>query len=493
MLHYITGTAVTLLAYYVLFFYLGTCLADYFSLPPVVPWLMPLCIFLLQYMFFPRLLDSMTRDVEWRSPGAEYPELEALVKGTQKGPERVTFGISPSPFPVVYGYEHQRRNYRIVASSGLMSALSPRERECVISREISHAVTGDSVSLSCTGLIPVLLFLFSWNLLIIGIGMGSLRGVRSVSTFGLFLWWLSKILYLLLYFASRAREIGVRSRPGDDPDSRREYDSVVRKIRQRQTQCVSEGETNLKTILAINFLQNTDPWRSYHEALNSPRLGPCEKAAEDASNPWNSWYELLSSHPILPTEGGERKPKLPGSLVAEMVASLMPILAFITGLLICHFAWSSPGLIFLMWGAAFYFTEVLRYPRIRSTSEMGDRLHTSPLGGTPLRVKGTLLKEHAPIFFPYMLFLQNPEIRIPVELKSLMPAETLYDDIHPEGEVMVSGWLRRNPFTYIEVNEVRKEPKKRLYRSYAILLKWLIAFGAISLGLFLILLQQREG
>jgi len=499
MRHYIIGTAATLLLYYALFLYLGMILVEHCSLPLVIALLIPLFLFLLQYLLFPKIADGICSPIEWQKDDTPYPEIKEVLEGSKnKGLLKPpAWGISPSPFPAVFTYGHHRGNCRIILSSGLCEVLSPEERKCIIAHELNHITTGDFLSIMCTGLLPLLLFLFSWNILLVGIGLRQLKSTRTLALFGLILWGISKILYFMLYFASRAREYMTILQSAED---RVLYDTALAKIIKAQSECIVKNENGLKRALALNFLGNMDPWRSFRDTLDSPSPAAARNDGLFSDNPWNSYFELFFSHPLQRIQeipAGEKKKGSARTLLftKEMVLYALPLMSLIVLIFVPHFHLGSIGGAILLWGFTFSLVLAKQYPRIKpsSAADISSHSHISALSGTPMRLKGILTQKEIFSFFPHLLFLQCQDMELPAEIKALSPAENIYDDMHIDGEVEISGWLRRNPYNYIEVKEIRRSSRKKIFSSQYILCKFFIAYGSIFLGLFLMILQQREG
>ena len=495
MRHYITGTVVTLLLYYALFLYLGMLLAEYCSLPFFVAFIVPLFLFLLQYLLFPKVVDGICSPVDWQTSDTPYPEIpEVLEESREQGLVKPpAWGISPSPFPVVFTYGHHRRNCRIILSSGLCELLSPEERKALVAHELRHVYAGDFWAVMSTGLLPILMFLFSWNILLIGIGMRQLKSTRSLALFGLILWGVSRILYFMLYFACRARHYRSRQQDGEEGGL---LDAVLVKIRHAQSDCIIKNENGLKRALVLNFLGITDPWISFREALDSPQ--PAEDGDREMSpaNPWSSYYELFSSH--LPgtvrTFPSEEEEKSRRALLREMVLYALPFISLLALFCVPPVYPGSIGAALFLWGFTFSLVLVMQYPRIRPScgASLPAQMHASALRGQPVRLKGLLSRSDMCAFFPHLLFCQSEGRKIPAEVKALSPAESIFDDMRVEGEVEMTGWLRRNPHTYIEVKEIRKSSKMRIFCSQYILCKFILAWGSVFLGIFLMIMQQRE-
>lgn len=500
MLQYLISSLLTLGIWFMLYFLLGSMLCDFLKLPVSIALAFPPLLFLIQYLFFPPFIDRLLSPVEWKSQEPSYQEMaELLSELSQKQKIPVPrLGIRQSGFPELYTYGHHRGNCRIVMSTALLELLSTEERRSIAIHELQHVARNDFIILMGTGLIPILLFLLSRNVLIFGTGLKDFRNIRSLASAGLFFWWMTGLFYMFLYLVSRVRE--GRADRGAAMQSPEHYGPALEKIAAAQA-AKSSGDLRRDYALGLNFLSILDPWIAGNAALDSS-YGKAGQGG-GAHNPWLAWYKLFSSHPPIAERlermSGGKSPRRSAEkmLFLEMAAFFLPLMACGAGVIMILLGATFVGLPVVLFGLSLYITITLRYPRIKSGSG-GDRQgvsHLSPMAGVPVRTGGALSKHKKLELYPQFVLLIRSDGEIPVQLRSYVPAEALLDDRYYGHETEITGWIRSDPFSYIEVKEIRHgedRKRKKIFSSTSIVLQYLLAYGSIFCGLLLIALQLGE-
>lgn len=322
MISCLLGNLATISLFGTLYLYFGVLLSDLLRLPLVCALLFPAVLMLAQYMAFPRILDRVFRDDFIHA--ADSPHREALSNmlantklGTAPG-----LGIIDSAFPVICSYGWWRGKTSIVVSTGLIDILSVDELQCMVEREVRHLESGDFITLMLTGAAPFAVYSLSKLLMSLAMHFRFVRGVRTMSSLGIFLIYIRKLMSFFTYFASRARENRSDSEIFKDDRKKALYLSSLAKIRGAE---LNHGDIpwNIEQkTMAMGFLAPLDCWDSFIESLfrippGSPLASISMAPADDRA--WSSYFELFSSHPFWRTKVEPHMP--PDSIASRRQAS----------------------------------------------------------------------------------------------------------------------------------------------------------------------------
>jgi|GEM_PF-1840795 len=305
MISFLLGNLATIALFYTLLLYFGVLLSDLLKLPCPFALLFPAVLMLIQYITFPRILDRVFRNDFIHA--ADSPHRDALTEmiSNTKLSKAPGLGIIESAFPVICSYGWWRGKTAIVVSTGLIDILSDDELRCMVEREIRHLESGDYITLMLTGAAPFAVFSLSKLLMSLAMHFRFVRGVRTMSSLGIFLIYVRKLLSFFTNFASRARENRSDSELFRDDRKKALYLSSLAKIRGAE---LNHGDIpwdiEQKT-LALSFLAPLDCWDSFMESLfsipsGSPLMSISMAPADDTA--WSSYFELFSSHPLWRTK-----------------------------------------------------------------------------------------------------------------------------------------------------------------------------------------------
>jgi len=490
----------THLLFAALYLYIALLITDYFGLSPLFALAVPLLLAASQYLFFPPLLTRLFSEARWLDMAAEFPELAGMLE-ERLGHGSTVFpplGVHPSPYPFTCTYG--RLTCRVLVSQGMLDILTREEQLMVLLHELHHARSLDYTVFMCTGLIPFLLYSFTRFILFLGVGMATMKGTRSLSSFGLMLWWLKNQSYLLLYIASRAREGPADRFAAPDPVTAGMYRAMLRKIEDARQ---NSGELTIRIermAFALNFLSITDPFPAYYRGLTT---GIKQGFETYAHNHWLAWFELFSSHPI--SRCGEDQPctgnggdtgaaSLQSQSGKELALYLLPCIMACAGSLPALLKGGWLGLPFLLAGLSLIILLRFHYPGIRTKPSVSlqsvQPFPASGLTGIPARVEGFLTAGEVFSINPLLSRAQCDGASLPLFIRALFPADAV---LSPREEtVEISGWLRKSPFLYLEARDIRIG-KKHLYQSCYPLLLNSLSWGSILFGFFLTCLQFKGG
>jgi Zn-dependent protease with chaperone function len=305
MISFLLGNLATISLFGTLYLYFGVLLSDLLRLPVVFALLFPAVLMLVQYIVFPAILDRVFRDDFRRA--ADSPHFEALTEMISNTKLRMApgLGIIDSAFPVICSYGWWRGKTAVVVSSGLVDILSEDELQCMIEREIRHLESGDFITLMLTGAAPFAAYSLSKLLMSLAMHFRFVRGVRTMSSLGIFLIYVRKLLSFFTYFASRARENRSDIELFKDDKKKALYLSSLKKIRGAE---LNHGDIpwNIEQkTMALGFLAPLDCWDSFIESLfRIPTGSPLASIfmTQTYDKAWGSYFELFSSHPFWRTK-----------------------------------------------------------------------------------------------------------------------------------------------------------------------------------------------
>jgi Zn-dependent protease with chaperone function len=506
------GSFATFTIYAAIFYYSGLLIAEALSLPAWAAILAPFSIMAFQYALFPAIVERILSPIEWNPEMTAHPWIQPFLQEALKR-QRLpapAFGVISSSLPTLFSCRYGRK-YRIVASSGLMGVLSREEIECLLALEVKRLSMGDPVIIRCTALLPVILNYLASRVLLFGRLMRNLRKTRTLSTFGLMLFWMARWSYTFLYFATRDRVRRVDRALHADPEYGPRLSPTLKNLERYLVEALSKMEEPEERIFALGFLSIADPRAAYEKSLalhmawkNDQERVDCP----DIGSPWRDYFEIFSSHPDIDRRTAEASDVLKqgerGAARAAKRASgtggilvyFLPHLSIIGGILIFTLKGGSLGVPFLMGGVALFLKLLLQYRWIsRKSTEIDKRPQPLPLSAiacTPLGLRGRICREKRLFINPYLLIARGAATEIPILLKSPYPVESILEDEWEEQDVLIFGWLRNAPAVFIEVQEITRDGK-RLYRSYAPVALGIIAACSAIFGLFIILLQMKGG
>jgi heat shock protein HtpX len=493
---------VTLLLFGALFLYIAVLITDYFRLSPFIALAVPVILTVLQYIFFPLLLNRLFSDASWHDMKAEYPELPGMLE-ERLGNEKTVLpllGIYPSPFPFTCTYGHRRNNCRVIISQGMLDILTREEQLMVLLHELHHVRSRDFIVMMCTGLIPFLLYSLTRFTLFMGVGMATMKGTRSLSSFGLMLWWIKNLLYGILYSASRGREGPADRFVVAEPSAARPYFDMIQKIKTAQQSCSELSIRIEKMAFSLNFLSINDPFPGYYQGLSASIE---QHFNIEKDNRWLPWFELFSSHPLPRCRESQPEKKavqtaegaaLQSQTGRELALYLLPFILGFAGSLPALLKGGWLGLPFLLAGLSMIVLMKFHYPATRQVVNLPLQElqpgHCSALTGIPVKFEGCLSPGEGFAIDPLLFLVKSDAVSLPMLIRAFFPADAVLTA--SEENVTVTGWLRKSPFIYMEARKIRKG-KKHIYHSYYPLLLHSLSWGSLLFGIFLSFLQLKAG
>jgi Zn-dependent protease with chaperone function len=455
-----------------------------------------------------------------------------------------SFGLIDDGAPQAFTYGHVPRNARIVISRGTLELLEPREAEAVVGHELGHALHWDMAVMTAANLVPLLAFYVyrvslqlrddkgktpTW---VVALGA---YVVYIVSEY-LVLWFSRTREYYADRFAGEATgdpnaltgalvkiAYGLAARRGV-PE---EEEAAAKDKKKKKKAAAPAGLGALRALnifddrAAVGLVVASSVGRDVTQP-GQPDPEQIKGAMQwDLWNPWAGWYELNSTHPLVAKrilrlsdqaarQGQEplvlfdrRKPESYwDDFLVDVFVMVLPWLAFAAGVAGCvltYLATQSPrslawlGGALVLGGLASLFKTGFVYRRdffpYLSVAALLHRVKVSAVRPVPATLTGTIIGKGVPgLIWSKDFVLQDRtgilflDYNQPLALWGFLFG-LLRAGRYQGKEVRVSGWFRRAPVPYLEVNEIETpDGSEKTRRCYARLARVLFACLTVIVG-----------
>jgi heat shock protein HtpX len=447
------------------------------------------------------------------------------------------FGIIHDGAPQAFTYGHTPNNARIIISQGLINLLEEKELSAVIAHEIGHAKHWDMLIITLAQLVPLILY-YIYRIAISSRTKGS-SGRRDPTAFIAVSAYILYIIseYLVLWF-SRIREYFADRFSGEvtaDPNSLASalvkigYGLAGQKLEYREAKEEKKEERKPAFATSIGALGIFDHKMAHSLAICSfspamKTIGEVNKETLkeamkwDLWNPWAKYYELHSTHPLIAKRLNmlskqaqflmqkpyitfdETKPESYwDEFFVDIFIKFLPLIALIFSILFlvitnAHRV-NSIGIIILAIGIASIIKLKFSYPRKGfpefSIAGLLKNVKVSGIRPVPCTVKGEIIGRGVPgLIFSEDFVLQDDTGIIFLDYhQPLKIIEFLFGLLRAgkfiNKRVTITGWYRRAPVPYIELNSIEIDGKFK--RCYVYYIKLVLAILAIIFGLILLL------
>jgi Zn-dependent protease with chaperone function/Zn-finger nucleic acid-binding protein len=485
------------------------------------PWIMDL---MLRFLY----------DFRWVTPDELPDHLHAFVSRVcaEHRMRFPSFGMINDGAPAAFTYGHHPSNARVVISRGILQLLEPDEVECVVAHELGHARNWDMALMTLANLVPLLLYYLYRVAIDYGADRkgddkkdGGWTWVVGIGAYVLYI--ISE--YIVLWF-SRTREYYADRFAGRATGHPNALASALIKIayglaaQGASREAVEGKETEQKSsriealgalnifdksaavglVMASSTAQGTDPRRPDVEQVKSAMQW-------DMWNPWAKWYELNSTHPLVAKrllylsdqaahQGQEplvvfdrRQPESYwDDFFVDLFMMLLPWLCFLTGFGLAYAAtfstlrwWKAlivafgAGLALAGVGSLFKTRFVYRhdfFPYL-SVAALLHKVKVSGVRPVPATLSGTIIGKGVPgLIYSENFVLQDRTGILFLEYNQPLAIWNFLFGLFRAGryqgkQVRVTGWFRRAPVPYMEINIVEtldgSERPRRCYASTA--------------------------
>jgi heat shock protein HtpX len=487
-----------------------------------------------QFLFGPALMDWSLKKfytMNWVKPD-ELPEhLQKFVKGVceQSKMRFPRFGLIHDGSPNAFTYGHTPNNARIVITKGILDLL---DEKAVVAHEIGHAKHWDMFFMTIAQLVPLVLY-FVYRKIIDRKG-SPYELAAAIVAYVIYI----VLEYIVLWF-SRTREYHADRFAGQVTGQPNNLASALVKIayglagqekkkkkKEKEEEKEEKEEKREFGLEAIGAFGIFDPGVARSLAVASYARIPGGQHPEggfdktallgtmrwDLWNPWARYYELNSTHPLVAnrlTYLGEQAISIgqepyvlfnlrkPESYWDEFLMDFsmlgLPLVTFSVLVLTGYLTGQSwlYGVAMMAAGVTMIGKLLFSHPRkifpVMRISGLLRKVKVSGVRAVPCQIKGRVIGRGVPgliwsedfvmrdgtgiIFLDY-----RQPLRIWEFFFGLMRAEKLKDV-----EVEVTGWYRRSPAPYVELNTLKVSGRTR--RCYVYYMRLAVACLLIFVGL----------
>jgi Zn-dependent protease with chaperone function len=498
---------------------------------PGTAMLIGVVIAVLQFTLGPWIMDLSLRwlyQFHWAQPQELADHLRAFVDRvtTEKRMRFPHFGIIEDGAPTAFTYGHHPSNARVVISRGILNLLEPGEVEAVVAHELGHARNWDMALMTVANLVPLLLYYLYRVATDLNLGDKKDRGYAVAVQVGAYVLWVISE-YIVLWF-SRTREYFADRFAGEVTGNPNALASALVKIayglaapHAGEETKEGEGKKERKNAMAeavgaLNIF-NRKAAVGMVMAAAQPTGAPAgqldleqvKSAMQwDLWNPWAKVYELNSTHPLVAkrlmylTDQAahlDQKPlvvfdrRQPKSywddFAVDVVIMILPWLCFWGGLAVFvgvglagggwHLAWlfAALGLAGLGSLAKTAFAYRRKFFPHLSVAALLHKVKVSGVRPVPATLTGNIIGRGVPgLVYSEDFVLRDRTGIMFLDYKQPLAIWNFLFGLLRAGEyqgkeVRVSGWFRRAPVPYLEVNRIDvvdgSLPARRCYSYHA--------------------------
>ncbi|MCE5314338.1 MAG: zinc metalloprotease HtpX [Armatimonadota bacterium] len=521
----------------------GTGVLYYYHMPVSIAILFAVGIITLQYVVGPFMIDWIYK-IRWIQPEEISPQFAQFYRDlcAKRGMIAPRFGIIEDGNPNAFTYGHIPADARVVVTRGLEQMLSEDEFNAVVAHEIGHVKHYDFIVMSIASLASIILYyLYVWT-------RNQRRGgllalVIAVGSYLMYVFSQYVVLFLSRireYFAdehsafsindanalSRALikiAYGLAKIPQVDPNQQQNNKNSQYVLNKSQLLgSLGICSFSSSSAMAINSTNGSGNFSisTYMDAMQW-----------DLWNPWAKIFELQSTHPLIArrvqaasrmavvlrqtpefTTSAPPKESYWPLFWTDLTFICLPWAGLAVGLVAAYvqlghtfdtaFAHGLVGfltafkLAFLMGGLGWMMRLFFSYGSEFKPAKIADlagEVEVSHFRSIPVEIDGQVIGRGVPgLFWSKDLVMQDESGFVTVIYKQpLSIIETLFgmlkaaDLIGKKGKF--TGWYRRGPIPYLELNEIQTEFGSRIrcyYRKYL----WIIAVVCTFIGGYLTLL-----
>jgi Zn-dependent protease with chaperone function len=457
----------------------------------------------LQFGLGPWLMDlslAWAYAFRWVTPGQLPEHLREFVTRVcnEQHMSVPRFGLIDDGAPTAFTYGHHPNNARVVISRGILELLTPEEVEAVVAHELGHACHWDMALMTMANLVPLLLYYVYRIGIDFGGGKKDRNGGAAVAAGAYALYVVSE--YIVLWF-SRTREYFADRFAGQATGNPNALASALVKIAyglaaQDSTEepaaakKAPRGE-RIGALRALNIFDQRAAaglvMASATDAASDPRHPDVEQVKSamqwDLWNPWARFYELNSTHPLVARRlmyltdqaahlGQEplvvfdrRKPQSYwDDFLVDVSVMALPTAAFMVGMMVAIFAfnpfWLFVGVAVAGIGSLLKTSFAYRcdfFPHL-SVAALLHKVKVSAVRPVPATLTGTIIGKGVPglVWSKDFVLKDHTGLMFLGYRQPLAIWEFLFGLFRAGNyqgkEVRVSGWFRRAPVPYLEVN-----------------------------------------
>ncbi len=496
----------------------------------------------LNYLISPFIMDIFMRwlqNLNW-VPVSELPQpLGEFIIQTCSN-EKIpipSIGIIDDGSPNAFTYGHTPYNARIVITRGLMEQLSPEEVNAVVAHEIGHVVHWDILLMTMASMVPILLYYISRRLMESGSGDN-----KNLAAIGVVAYIFYVIAEYAVLFLSRTREYWADRYAAEATKNPNALSRALIKVayglasgaERSDRAAVSAGETvsarrggALNSLGALGIFDSVGAKnlvatsartldKKFTNDMDSEEMkGNIMGAMQwDLWNPWAIYYQLHSTHPLPALRidalsktaltydqvpyiifDREKPESYWDDFLVDLIVSYLPMIGLMAGAAISAKAHVNPfAFPAILYGVGYLAMLFFSYPQNdfpeHSVASLLKYVKVSGVRSIPATIKGRIIGRGIPgLIYSEDLVVQDNTGYIFMDYEQPLAIFNFFFGLKNERfigtEVRAIGWYRRAPVPYFELSHL--DTFEGRSTCYAPLYKKIFAFGAIAVGIYLMI------
>ena len=473
---------------------LAICLVS--DIPVLIGLLVCAVIVVLQFLISPFITDLSMKFFYKAKFDHEMPEYlnkfvdEVCAKYKMKRP-RIGYIDDGSPNAFTYG--HTKNNARIIVTRGIFELLSEEEVKTVVAHEMGHATHYDMIFMTVAELVPIIMYAI-YEATIQNANSGDSDDSKA-AIFGVIAYVLYIISNYIVLFLSRTREyyadafaIEETKNPNALADAlvKIGFGLITNKSKDNKHSTQNIGALGLfdsKSSKSLIIMTNNDK-DDKTKIKNAMKW--------EMWNPWAKWFELNSTHPLISkrliaissrSEEFNQKPFIVFDLkkdesyvddfLLELIIMFLPVVPIIAGVVACLVVRNNYlviGGIAALVAVLFTFISFFRAHKSgykeRKVEDLLGEVKVSGVTSIPCILKGKIIGRGDPGYIFNEDFIVKDDTGIiyadynsPSFLVNKWMGFFKNKD-NLDKEVTVTGWYRRSPVPYVEIQNYVVDGKK---------------------------------
>ena len=483
-------------------------------------------VLLIQFALSPILTDLTMRWLYQADFNCDMPAyLKEFIQGicNEHNMKYPRIGYIQDGAPNAFTYGHTKNNARIVLTKGIFDLLSEDEVKAVVAHEMGHAVHYDMLFMTVAQLVPLILYAI-YDTLTSNIDDDDNSKAAAVG-------YIAYVLYIIcqyiILWLSRTREYNADYFSVDVTKNPNALAQALVKVGYGLT--TTEDSNKKHSVSKSNALGIFDSKTSKslvvcsYENDGSINKESIKNAMKwEMWNVWAKWYQLNSTHPLISkrllaiserskefnqepyiTFDLQKEESYVDDFLVEVLINILPFLSLFIALIlsivlsIC-FKLNS----FILWGISIIIVLFCFDVRLKrkyknkdyketNVKELLGEVKVSEITSIPCSIEGEIIGRGNPgcIFNEDFVIKDETGIifldyRQPLKLQDTIFALFKAPEYFNK-KAKITGWYRRSPVPYIEINTIEVDGKKKRLCSYPLMIGFEIFFFFIGIALIL--------
>ncbi len=471
MIEYLTATALSLMIYFSASLYVSLLICNTFSIPDYIAFILTAFAFIIPAAGFTKLLDKIFRSLP---KDTELKNFDIFKEFAKKNPS-IDCSIWNIGYPLLFHYRSVLGKVRIIISSGLLKNFEEHELNLFLIRETEKIKLRSNFLLGVISFFPFCLRHVSSFLHVLGLRHKAVGGAGSIASLACALTTVSKFIYCIVWFTSRALDRYLESKN----KLKIPYETQIKLVNLCSDNIPESKESEL--ISSLDFLELSDFKVPFY-------ISRGDQKQDCNGSGWQDYFELFHSKPLL----GKSQTKIPDLKQRQksynFFASVV-ILSFICAALIVYGI--PPWAVTLVLSVMLLKLHFEQYSLKRNNLTLEQHLtNPNPVKGFPIKVKNKAKLYNVQISYESNVgFLLN-ETFIPLHFSSFSKPENSFSSTEEEAEF--SGWVRFGETVFLDC-AFFSIGKKTVYSNNPIWSRLMFDLLLMAISIIMIAFQIKEG